>query len=224
MRILIVDDHQLFLDGLRHTLKRLSDNVEVLAENSALDAVAVLDGGTRVDLILLDMVMPGMDGPAFLQSLSERKMIVPVVVISAELEPRLIEEALQSGALGYIPKSHSAEEMLAAVRRVLDGHIYLPADVTRALGRLKRRRAAALEARESSDDMGITRRQLDVLKLMARGYSNKTIAATLHVTEHTVKSHVTVLLQVLAAENRTECVLKARRRGLIEDGIRPSAI
>ena len=215
MKVLVVDDHQLFLDGLRHTLTQLDEDTEIVAVSSANGAISSLDKDARFDLILLDLSMPGMDGPTFLQGLAERGLLIPTVIVSAEENPRRIQQVLQQGALGFIPKSHSAEQMLAAINSVFAGNIYLPVDIARSLNRLERQQSHLDCGDSTPTDIGITKRQQTVLELMAKGYSNKKIATTLYVSEHTVKSHVSVLFEILARSNRTECVLEAMRLGLI---------
>lgn len=221
MKVLVVDDHQLFLDGLQHTLKRLDREVEVITESDGVAALERLEACRSFDLILVDLNMPGIDGASFLRAMAVRQFLVPTVVVSAEDNPRQIQQVLNLGALGFIPKTHSSEMLLAALNTVLAGNVYVPDDVYRRLLRLEQRRASTDTENSTTLDNGITRKQQSVLDLMAKGYSNKIIAKILYVSEHTVKSHASALFNVLGGKNRTECVLEAMRRGIISDSLPP---
>lgn len=207
MRILVADDHQLFIDGIRHILNKLDAVVEVIESNRAAHAIETLESGQTFDLILIDLSMPGMDGMSILQRMRERKAWLPLVVVSAEENIRTIKATLDAGALGFIPKAHSGRQMLAALNAILEGEVYIPADIEKQIDNLV--------SRKSSTDTGITKRQLAVLELLAKGYSNKQIATSLYLTEHTVKAHIAALFSTLKAHNRTECVQFALREGIL---------
>ena len=208
MKILIADDHQLFIDGIRHILARLDPDVRVTEVNSAERAIETLESDPSFDLILVDLGLPGMDGTSIIQRMRARGTCLPLVVISGEQDARVIQSVLEAGALGFIPKSHNSQQMLAALEQVLDGEIYLPVDIEQQIRRLETRRNSTSEL--------VTKRQLDVLRLMAKGYSNKQIAASLFLTEHTIKTHVSAIFMALDACNRTECVRIAQREGLLQ--------
>lgn len=218
MRVLVVDDHQLFLDGIRHILEKLDKEMQITEANSVEKAIQTLESPGDLDLALIDLCMPGMDGIALLQSLRERKLRLPVVVVSGEDDAVKIRSALELGALGFIPKSYGSQQMLDALNSVLAGDIYLPNHIEQQINRLSTRRPPVeAEANAALKVSGITRRQYDVLQLMARGYSNKQIGSTLFLTEHTVKSHVSALFLLLSATNRTGCVQSAIARGLLTE-------
>ena len=208
MKILIADDHQLFIDGIRHILARLDPDVRVTETNSAEMAIETLESDPSFDLVLIDLGLPGMDGTSIIQRMQERGIWLPLVVISGEQDLRVIRSVLETGALGFIPKSHGGQQMLTALKLVLDGEIYLPAEIVQQL--------QLLETRRSPTSGRITKRQLDVLQLMAKGYSNKQIATSLFLTEHTIKAHVSAILMALNAGNRTECVQIAQREGILQ--------
>ncbi|MCG7201221.1 response regulator transcription factor [Marinobacter pelagius] len=208
MKLFIVDDHQLFIDGMRHLLTHLA-GVSVIEEtNRAEEAIEKLEKEDNFDLVLIDLAMPGMDGLAILQRLREAGSVTPVVVVSAEEDISRIESALELGALGYIPKSQSGIDMLRALEQVLSGDLYIPDSV--------RERLSHYQSRRHPEHGTLTRRQMDVLGLVAKGYSNKQIATALFVAEHTVKVHIAAILKALNARNRTECVHKARSLGLLD--------
>jgi len=216
MRILVVDDHQLFLDGIRHILNKLDAVVEITESTRAGQAIEILESDQVFDLVLIDLSMPGMDGMSILRRMHERKVWLPLVVVSAEEDARTIKSALDTGALGFIPKAYSSQQMLSALNAILGGEIYIPPGIQQQIDNLDTRRLPAEAGNNDTlKSSGITKRQFDVLQLLAKGYSNKQIATTLFLTEHTVKSHISSLFSSLQANNRTECVLAAIRQGIL---------
>ena len=213
MNILVADDHQLFIDGMHHILNKLDSSVSITESNSAEQAISILESGLEFDLILIDHSMPGIDGMSILQRMHERKRWLPIVVVSGEEEIGTIKSTLDSGALGFIPKSHSSQQMLHALHAILDGEIYIPTDIEKQINDLETRRppteASNNDALKTS---GITKRQFEVLQLLSKGYSNKQIATSLFLTEHTVKAHISALFSTLHVRNRTECVQKAQEK------------
>lgn len=214
MHILVADDHQLFIDGIRHILAKLGTDVTITEATRAEQAISHMESGREFDLILLDLNMPGMDGMSILQRERERKVWLPLVIISGEEDARIIKSALDAGALGFIPKAHGSQQMLSALQSVLDGEIYIPENIQKQIDNLETRRPPS-EANDALKASGISKRQYEVLQLMAKGYSNKQIAASLFLTEHTVKAHISALFAALNAGNRTECVQRAERRGIL---------
>lgn len=216
MRILLADDHQLFVDGIRHILMRLEPKAEITESTRGEQAIEILESGQEFDLVLIDLCMPGMDGMSILRGMRERGIWWPLVIISAEEDAHAIKSALDAGALGFIPKAHSSQQMISALRTILEGDIYIPEEVQKRISSLDTRRPPPdAGINDPLKTSGITKRQYDVLLLLEKGYSNKQIATTLFLTEHTVKAHVSALFSVLNASNRTECVRKAERQGLL---------
>lgn len=207
MKMLVVDDHQLFIDGIRHVLSRLSDKAVITEANSAASAIAILESGQTFDLVFMDLMIPDTNGLSIIRHLHERGIWFPLVIVSGEENVRTIKSALELGALGFIPKSFSSDEMLAALACIQEGNLFVPPAVSKQLDALKSRRFEL--------NGNITRRQLQVLELLAQGFSNRKIADTLCLTEHTIKAHVSALLVELNASNRTECVQIAESHGLI---------
>ncbi len=216
MHILIVDDHSLFADGLSHIVRKLSDDTRITAVCSVDDAINKLSEATDYDLVMLDINMPAMDGLTLLQRLHADDSCIPIVIISSETRAGIIQRALALGAMGFIPKSHRAEEMLEAINSILEGSMYVPKDIQRQLDRLPTD-SQAQDINGRLQQCGISKRQHQTLMLVAQGLSNQQIATTLNRSEHTIKSHVSALLQILGASNRTECVILARQQQLIED-------
>lgn len=218
MDILVADDHQLFIDGIRHILYKLDSNVTVTESNSAEQAIEIIESGKEFDLILIDLSMPGMNGMSILKRMHERKIWLPLVIVSAEEDVRTIKSALEIGALGFIPKSHNSQQMLSVLRNILDGEIYIPPEIQKQIDNLETRRPPTDALNNGSlKNSGITKRQFEVLQLMAQGYSNKQIASTLFLTEHTVKAHISGLFTALKTRNRTECVQMAERKGILDN-------
>ncbi|HEB94029.1 MAG TPA: response regulator transcription factor [Gammaproteobacteria bacterium] len=209
MQILLADDHPLFLAGMRHILSQLDETVQVHCAEAGEAALQLLRGEIEFDLLLLDLGLPDTDGLGLLHILREEAIMVPVIVVSASENLHQIRAALAAGALGFIPKSHHAVQMLDAIHEVLDeGEIYLPDDIRAHIDRL-------VANDEIPASQGITSRQRQVLSLLAQGLANKQIAQRLNLTEHTVKAHLGALFQILKVSNRTECAQKAQRLGLL---------
>jgi DNA-binding NarL/FixJ family response regulator len=205
----IADDHPLFRGALREAVSGLFADASIAEAGSFDDAVALLDRASDVDLVLLDLTMPGVRGFSGLMYLRAQYPSVPVVVVSANDEPAVIRRCMEFGASGFIPKTLGVEEMRAAIARVLEGDVWTPPDVD-----LK----AGTDA-ETADLMGrlstLTPQQVRVLMMLSEGLLNKQIAYNLTVSEATVKAHVSAILQKLNVESRTQAVIAAAK---IESG------
>lgn len=211
MRILIIDDHQLFIDGIRHIVQLLDDEVEVIEANSAGDAIKYIETISDLDLVLLDLHLPGMDGTSIIKYQRTNTSCAPIVIISGDDDPQTIQRLINAGVMGFIPKSCSGKQLLYALRTVLDGDIYIPGSDTLPVHHHFNNR----NFNHVANSAGLTRRQLQVLELLASGYSNKKVSNVLFLTENTVKTHVSALFRTLNASNRTECVNIARSMGII---------
>lgn len=213
MHILLVDDHTLFREALLHVLKQLDGDVLVYEAANASEAVQLITHTRNLDMVLLDIDLPGMDGLTALPELRELSPTIPVVVLSGSEVPQHVQAALDKGAVGYIPKSCSGHEMLTALRIVLQGDIYIP---PRLLGKLGGFPAEdALDSQVGSPQNVLTTRQIEVLELMSKGLPNKSIARTLNLAEGTVKLHVAAVMRAIGARNRTQAVTEAARLGLL---------
>jgi two-component system, NarL family, nitrate/nitrite response regulator NarL len=215
MNILLVDDHTLFREALHHMLNQLDTQVVVLEAANAEEAAQLISRSRNLDLVLLDIDLPGIDGLTALPSLRELAPTVPIVVLSGSETPLHVKRALDNGAVGYIPKSCSSHEMLAALHIVLQGDVYIP---PRLLGKLGVTALSLVTCTENNPSQALlTSRQIEVLELMARGLPNKSIARTLVVAEGTVKLHVAAIMRSLGVHNRTEAVMEASRLGLVSN-------
>jgi DNA-binding NarL/FixJ family response regulator len=206
MKILHADDHPMFREGLRFFLKLLDPNVS-LAEagniQAALDRLAL---EWPVDLLLLDLEMPGMNGVEGFLAIRRRFPALPIVIVSGVSDARIIRTLIDSGARGFIPKLGSSEQLMDGLRRVLRGEVYVPDSLFLP---------ATDAAPGGSESDLLTSRQLQLLPLLADGMPNKRIADALGVTEGTVKQHLKELFRRLNARNRTQAVGEARRLGLL---------
>lgn len=213
MHILLVDDHTLFREALLHVLNQLDTHVLIREASNAEEAAQLVSRFTNLDLILLDIDLPGVDGLTALPDLRELAPTVPIVVLSGSETTAHVTRSLENGAIGYIPKSCSSHEMLAALKLILEGEIYVPA---RLMGKLNAPILSGKSANTSEQiPVLLTSRQVEVLELMTKGLPNKSIARTLDVAEGTVKLHVAAILRTLGARNRTDAVMQASRLGVL---------
>ncbi len=208
-RFVIADDHPLFRGALRQTLESLFEGV-VIAEAGSLEAVSkILEEGEEVDLVLLDLNMPGVRGFSGLMYLRAQFPAVPVVVVSANEDPATIRRCMEFGAAGFVPKSLGTDSIREALSTVMNGDVWTPADID--LSAVPVDDTAKLVQRLST----LTPQQVRVLMMLSEGLLNKQIAYELGVSEATVKAHVSAILQKLGVESRTQAVIAASK---IESG------
>lgn len=204
-RVIIVDDHPLFRAALKQALSGAFKGIE-LDEAGALDAVtARLDRDSDVDLVLLDLKMPGVQGLSGLMFLRAQYPAVPIAIVSASDEPHIIRRALDLGASGFIPKSLAVDEMRRAIAAILEGGVWAPEGLGAATA--ADREGDALAQRVAT----LTPQQMRVLMMLKEGLLNKQIAFQLGVSEATVKAHVSAILQKLDVGSRTQAVIAAGR-------------
>jgi DNA-binding NarL/FixJ family response regulator len=217
LRILVCDDHAVFRAGLRAVLGELSGDAELLEASDVAQALELAGRHADLELALLDLQMPGTDGRTGLRQLRSAHPSLPVVIVSAADDPAEMRRVLEDGASGFVPKSSGSEELVAALRLVLAGGVYVPraalaaqADATAARGdhrERRRQRAGTLSAR-----------QIEVLSLMARGLTNREICGVLDIKEGTVKTHIAAIFETLEVTNRTEAAVAARELGIKAPG------
>jgi DNA-binding NarL/FixJ family response regulator len=216
VKVLIVDDHHLIREGMRPVLERLAptpdEPVEIVEATNFDEAAAAAAVHLDLDLVLLDLRMPGTSGFAGLSQLQKRFPGLPVVMMSGEDDPALVRAAIDHGALGYIPKSSTSEVILSALRLVLSGGTYVPRE---AIGQGNRPPMPKVDfAADVATRLGITPRQADVLELLLAGKSNKVICRELNLAESTVKNHVAAVFKVLNVTTRVQAVLAAAKLGI----------
>ncbi len=214
MKILLCDDHAVFRSGLRLVAESLDADAEVIETQDGEGALEVAAQHPDLDLVLLDLELPGIDGHEGLRRFRERLPSLPVVIVSADDDPMTIRRALDAGASGHIPKGASEREMVSALRLILEGGVYVPPAALAAPAR-----PAGASGGDGSDRAArLTSRQREVLSLMARGLTNREICGVLSIAEGTVKTHVAAILEALDVTNRTEAAVRARELGLKADG------
>ena len=207
--LLIADDHPLFRGALREAVTGLFSRAHVGEAGTFEEVTELIEKSGDVDLILLDLSMPGVRGFSGLMYLRAQFPSLPVVVVSANDDPAVIRRCMEFGASGFIPKTLGIEALRQAIARVLQGEAWTPPDVDLARG--SDAESAAMIARLST----LTPQQVRVLMMLSGGLLNKQIAYELGVSEATVKAHVSAILQKLGVESRTQAVIAA---GRIESG------
>ncbi len=210
IKIMIVDDHDMVRIGLR-TYLMLEPKLEVMAEAGngaeALDYLATCPEQQRPDIILMDLMMPVMDGIEATKAVTARYPGIRIVMLTSFLEDDKVYGAIEAGAVSYVLKTVSAEELIYAINGAFKGMPVMTADVSQALTRGLRQRTA------QSGDEDLTDREKEVLLLIADGLSNKEIAEELHISIKTVKTHVSNLLMKCELEDRTQLAVLAHRKG-----------
>jgi DNA-binding NarL/FixJ family response regulator len=200
MKILIVDDHPLFRAGFHAVLQQSPLDADILSVATLGEALQLLRDDHDIGLVLLDLHLRDSDGFSALGQIGEQFPTTACIIISGDEHEGIAHQAVSAGASGFIPKSFTADEMLAAIDEVLKGNVFLPPQSGPGLRPV---------------DGALTLRQLEVLSLMARGCSNKEIARELQLAERTVKAHVTAVMDALQVKNRTQAVVVAQQQGLI---------
>ena len=206
-RFIIVDDHPLFRGALSQALGDAFANAEVLEAGSLDELTDHLASTGEIDLILLDLAMPGVHGVSGLLYLRAQHPEIPVAVVSASDDPGTIRQCLDCGASGFIPKSQPVDGIRDAIRKFLQGEVWLPADVD--LATIQISETAELVSRMST----LTPQQVRVLMMLGEGLLNKQIAFKLGVSEATIKAHVSAILQKLGVDSRTQAVIAISKIG-----------
>lgn len=213
IEMLVVDDHQLVLDGLKHLLAYGYDLSSIEFVTSVERALRLIPSMPKLELLLTDIFLPGLNGFDLLQGVSDKGLVIPSIILSSSEDAEDVKRAIDLGASGFISKSAGSDEIIQAIEAVMDGQMYLSADV---LGVLKVTSAVPQEELESSQESeGLSVRQIDALKLIEQGFTNKQIASILELSESTVKYHIKALFRRLDANTRTGCVRSARERGYL---------
>lgn len=216
MEILLVEDHRLVADAMQVMLKHVGPDINVTACYSTQHAFSLFDDNAHFDLILTDLLMPGIDGIGFLVGLRNRGVRVPVVIISGVSDLRVVRNAYDNGAAGFFSKSLPSVELVNGLKRVLAGQRYFP-DLGTADEQSLAARAGARVPGASTGGKRPGEKQLQVLRLMAEGNSNKQISQIVGISEATVKYHTSQLFKLLSVKNRTSCVREAQSQGLLDN-------
>jgi len=213
MKILVVDDHSLITDALSVLFLDLDPEAEVITTRTAESALALQQQHSDLDLVVLDLGMPGVSGTSLLEAMVAQAPEMKILVLSGQQDPRNVMRVLQLGAAGFVPKSMASETLLSAVKFVLSGGVYIPADLLDEVNRANMMAAPDRPREPGAGRIELTERQEQVLQLLARGAPIKIICRELGLSEGTVKTHVTAIYRAFGASNRTEALLAARRQG-----------
>ncbi|MBQ8869891.1 MAG: response regulator transcription factor [Alphaproteobacteria bacterium] len=222
MKILIADDHELFLKGLEFVLSAEFDDSQIITVKNYVEIFEQLQKQNDFDLIITDLAMPGANWLDALEKIHGLAKDTQIIIISAVFDKEILQKTLEVGVSGYIPKSSSNAVMLGAINLVLAGGVYLPKEllsektenkeVSQEINKLK----SLSENENIKTDKKLTPRQIEVIKAIGKGLSNKLIAYQLGLTEGTVKVHITVILKILGVTNRTAAVIEAVKQGYID--------
>lgn len=211
-RVLIADDHPLFRSALHEVIAEVFGDADLVEACDLDEAMRLAAADSDLDLILLDLNMPAMNGLCGLVSLRNEVPTVPVVMVSGSAEPDTVREAITFGAVGFIPKSATKAAMAKALRTIMAGGVYMPATGDGADGASAPDRAE--DKRFAERVSSLSRQQRVVLEMLVKGHSNKQIAYLLDVAESTVKAHVSAILRKLKVQSRTQAVINAGRLSL----------
>ncbi|BCX68616.1 MULTISPECIES: response regulator transcription factor [Pseudomonas] len=207
-KILIADDHPLFREAIHNVISDGFAGSEVMETADLDSALALTRDHDDLDLILLDLNMPGMHGLNGLINLRNEAPTIPVVIVSAEQDKQIVLQAITYGAVGFITKSSPRTQMTDAIQQILNGNVYLPPDIIRT-ARSSTHRRNDTPSFPPELLQALTRKQLQVLERMTKGESNKQIAYSLEIAETTVKAHVSAILRKLNVHNRVQAILSA---------------
>ena len=209
--ILVADDHPLFRQAITTSLQSLFDSPNFSEADSFWSLQELLNQQTEIDLLLLDLMMPGAEGFGVLAFLNAHYPEIPVIVVSACEQPEIMRRAIDHGAAGFLPKSTPVEEIASAVTQVLKGGLWIP-DVARNA------RPTSSEELESAKTLAsLTPQQFKVASMVRRGLLNKQIAYELSVTEATVKAHMTEILRKLKVNSRTQAAMIVDKLAVIDE-------
>jgi two-component system NarL family response regulator/two-component system response regulator DegU len=210
IRVVITDDHTLVRQGLRRYLEE-ADGIEVLGEASTGSEAVALVGRDHPDVAILDIRMPEMDGIQAAREIAEAHGDTKVIMLTAHDDRRLMVEAVRAGARGYVLKARDADHLVRSVRLVAEGNLVIDPDLVSVLAE----ELSEDKDRERSGET-LTERELEILQLLAFGYTNREIGQRLFIAPDTVKTHLEHVYQKLGASDRTAAVAEAFRRRLIE--------
>ncbi len=220
LKILVADDHELFLKGLELILTDMNPDVQLVFAKSYSDIFSIIEQDKDFSLILTDLAMPGANWLQAIERIHETLPETPIIILSAVFDKEIVQKTIDIGAAGYIPKTSSNAVIISAVNLVLSGGVYIPAELLRNTSSSEFEMLKEIEVIPEDKNDGerahiLSPRQIDVIRLISQGKSNKQIAYELGLTEGTVKLHVTAILKVLNVYNRTGAVMEATRLGLI---------
>jgi DNA-binding NarL/FixJ family response regulator len=202
MKILSVDDHPLFGHGLKESLTATQPDFEVISVQDPQEALVYAKAHNDLDMLILDLTMPKMNGISFMRALIARDIYVPVVIMSASEDLLLLQQALELGAVGILSKLWTVQKLIHGLEKVGRGETVIPSHIETALSNMSK-------FSEENTQSILSKRQLEILKMVQAGLSNAGIASVLYISEWTVKSHLQTIFRILGAKNRVDSVRKA---------------
>ena len=232
MKILIADDHELFLKGLEFILEQNLQNITITTAQDYTEIFSILEQDKDFDLVITDLAMPGANWLTAINKIHNLLPETPIIIISAVFDKELLQQTLDIGVAGYIPKTANNNLIISAINLVLAGGMYIPHELlystkSQTLPTEKQKEYITplknlekiTEKQTDGTKKALTERQIDIVKCIAEGLSNKQIAYKLNLTEGTIKVHITIILKLLNVKNRTSAVIEAAKRGYISDNI-----
>ncbi|MCP4430506.1 MAG: response regulator transcription factor [Gammaproteobacteria bacterium] len=208
-KILIADDHPLFRDAIKSVIDEKFPGSTILETSNFNDSIQLAEENPDIDLVLLDLNMPGMEGLTGIVRMRNNHPEIPLGIISAEEDKSVVLQTVGYGAVGFITKSTPRENIAMAISQILDGQVYLPADIIRSSSAQQSGSAHKSDEDALKNIAYLTRKQLQVFERLAKGKSNKQIAYEMNIAETTVKAHVSAILHKLNVKNRIQAVLCA---------------
>jgi DNA-binding NarL/FixJ family response regulator len=202
MKILSVDDHPLFGHGLKESLTSTQPGFEVISVQDPQKALVYAKTNSDLDILILDLTMPKMNGISFMRALIARDIYVPVVIMSASEDLLLLQQALTLGAVGILSKLWTVQRLVDSLEKIGRGETVIPSHIVTGLAKMSK------FAEENTQSI-LSKRQLEILKMVQAGLSNSGIASVLYISELTVKSHLQTIFRILGAKNRVDSVRKA---------------
>ena len=206
IKVFICDDHDILRKGLRSLLSTVPD-LDVVGEAADGETAIEMINELKPDVILMDLLMPGIGGVETIRQLRKSNHEVRILVLSSSHEDELVVSSIRAGAVGYLVKTSSPDDLIDGIRRVASGQSVLPPDISNKL-------LTAMQD-PKSPNVTLTHREIDVLKLIGEGLSNRDISEVLEISENTVISHVGRILNKLELDNRTQAALYARKQGIV---------
>lgn len=232
MKILIADDHELFLKGLEFILEQNLQNITITTAQDYTEIFSILEQDKDFDLVITDLAMPGANWLTAINKIHNLLPETPIIIISAVFDKELLQQTLDIGVAGYIPKTANNNLIISAINLVLAGGMYIPHELlystkSQTFPSEKQKEYITplknlekiTETQTDGTKKALTERQIDIVKCIAEGLSNKQIAYKLNLTEGTIKVHITIILKLLNVKNRTSAVIEAAKRGYISDNI-----
>lgn len=210
IKVLVTDDHQIIVDGLKSLLNNSSDFKVIGEANNGREALKIIEN-VEVDVVLMDIDMPVMNGIETLKEIRRRRLEVKVIILSMHHEAGMIKSLIDLGAMGYLLKSSPQEELAAAIRKVATGQQYFSMQVTLSL----LNKPQNSNNTESGSAGLLTERETEIIKLIAEGFSNKEIGAKLFISHRTVDTHRTNLMKKIQVENIAGLISYAIKNGIV---------